>query len=223
MRPGGWPPAVALALAIVTVATLGIVRTARAQATAARAERPGVRATSPHRACPPNPSEHRSLATYRDLALMTKPSFFGGVELYRGDQRLDLGHWGGRGAHIFRNSADALGQLRLYRRLRISATVLFVTGSLLVLTDIVMLVAGVPALARSATTTAGSLTEVRPLFWGLLAGGGSLMFAGHWVGSAAAVFLDHAVDRHNAELSQRLMLARTAAGPTLGVRLGGHF
>lgn len=147
----------------------------------------------------------------RSLELRFEQGMFSPFEVYQNGTSIDLGFFGGGYESVFAGSPDALEAMSTYQILRAVGLPLWIAGMLTLTVEVVLLLVD----ALEGTDILMEPGGPKPLFYGLLIGGGVVGVAGGIMIQAAPSYLGDAVLYHNRDLlreirGQRAELARPA-------------
>ncbi len=151
----------------------------------------------------------------QSLEFRIEPGWGGGIQLYKGGVQMDPGFFGQDAEHVFGDSQEAMEKMEAYTTMRISGMALYATGLSALLVELVLLV-----VAPETIVDEGAGNQVKPLFWGLLAGGTVVSAAGGVLLGVSQYHLSDAVRHYNDDLYQRLKNPGQTSGFGLTLRTG---
>jgi hypothetical protein len=142
-----------------------------------------------------------ALSRYRAESLRVIPRAFGMSEqLWRGDQEVSPGFFGGDAEDLFGTSPRAMEAMEDYRTFRIAGFSLWAAGLAALIADLALVLAEHPSVIDEGGETTG-------LYWGLLIGGLVTGAGGGLLVQSAQGYLGDAIEFHNEDLAQRLQQA----------------
>jgi hypothetical protein len=153
------------------------------------------------------------LDTYRAQALRIEPGFYTSFELKRlNGTEVAFDHFGSEYETVFAGNPEALAEAKVFRDMRIASTVLSIAGLSLLLSELVLILAGHDSVVDNNKTGAQGL---KPLTFTLLGSGLALNVAGILVEVSSLGVLDRAVQRYN-----RQLLPKDHPGAKVQLRVG---